>query len=501
MRWFELYIAVAWLLRFAMVPVILRRQLAPGASLAWLGIIFLHPYIGGTLYLFLGETRLGPHRVERHKEIVDLFRNASSRNIPATPSSALSPQSSSCPDLPLRYEPMVLQAEKISGLPVLGNNHFDLLTTADAFTHRLAADIDAARSHVHLLYYIFSCDPTARTVIEALKRASARGVTCRVIADAVASRPFFQRHGPAAELRAAGVQVTPALPADFFRRRLPRMDLRNHRKLSVIDDAIAYAGSHNLIHPDYDGKDGGPWVDATVRLTGPVVSELAAVFAEDWAFETEQLLPIPCSTPGQCPAPDSSVPQSAIPDPQALPPTPIQVVPTGPAEAGATYRRVLLAAIQSARSRLTLTTPYFVPDEPTLVSLAMAADRGVAVTLILPAVSDNPLTHAAGRAHYQRLLDAGVKIFLYRPGLIHTKSVTVDDAFAVFGSANLDVRSFNLNFELSLLLYSRSATDRIRALQDSYLADATPLDPATWSRRPALRRYADSALSLLSPLL
>lgn len=523
MRWFELYIALAWVLRFAMVPVILRRQLAPGASIAWLGIIFLHPYIGGLLYLLFGETRLGPHRVQRHKEIVSLFRSAprnpsppagdvvaSATTPPLPQSTVLSTQHFSCRHLPARYDPIVLQAEKISGLPVLPDNQFHLLTSADDFTRSLAADIDAARSHVHLLYYIFACDPTARTVTDALKRAAARGVTCRVLADAVASRPFFhRRHGLANDLRVAGVQVAAALPAHVIRRRFARMDLRNHRKLAVIDDAVGYVGSHNLIHPSYGGKPGGPWVDASARLTGPVVSELAGVFAEDWAFETEQMLPLPRSTAEASAGQRSSDYSSAVPHSSQLgtgnlelgASTPMQVVPTGPTEPGATYRRVLLAAVQCARARLTLTTPYFVPDEPTLVSLAMAADRGVAVTLILPAVSDNRLTQAAGRAHFDRLLAAGVRIHLYRPGLIHTKSVTVDDTLAVFGSANLDVRSFNLNFELSVLFYSPDATQRLRALQDSYLADSCPLDPATWPGRPPIHRYADSAISLLSPLL
>jgi cardiolipin synthase len=262
------------------------------------------------------------------------------------------------------------------------------------------------------------------------------------------------------------------------------MDMRNHRKLAVIDGRIAYCGSHNLVNRDYFGRH-GPWFDLTGRFTGPVVCELASVFAEDWAFETGQLIDPPRFD--DCPSDAGG--------------TPMQVVSTGPSAVGETYRRVLLAAVQSARSHVILTTPYFVPDEPTLVSLLMAADRGVDVKLILPERSDHMFTAAAGRAHFSKLLEAGVSIFLHHDGLLHSKTLTVDNAFALIGSANVDVRSFNLNFELSVLLYGRSVTERLRAVQTRYLADSDAIDAATWNKRSAIRQYSDRAMSLISPLL
>lgn len=477
MTWFALYITLAWMLRLAMIPVILRRQLAPGASIAWLGIIFLHPYIGLLLYLLLGETRLGPHRVQRHREIVALFRKRTAH------------VSADSLHIPPRYEPMVLQAEKISGLPVLPDNDVEFLNDSAELVRRLVSDIDAAQHHVHLLYYIFADDATGQAIADALVRAAKRGIPTRLLIDAVASRAILKHGALAARLTAAGVFVATALPVHFIQRRLPRMDLRNHRKLAVIDDAIGYLGSHNLINPDYGGRCGGPWVDLTGRTTGPIVSELAALFAEDWAFETEQLLPLPSRL------------QSSTDNIEIANNCPMQLVPTGPTEPDATYRRVLLAAVQAARHKLTLTTPYFVPDEPTLVSLMMAADRGVDVRLLLPLKPDHTLTAAAGRAHYSKLMAAGVHIHLYRPGLLHSKTVTVDDDLALFGSANLDVRSFNLNFETTLLLYGRSPTERLRAIQEKYLTGSTPLNPDLWNQRSLIKRYTDSAISLLSPLL
>ena len=173
----------------------------------------------------------------------------------------------------------------------------------------------------------------------------------------------------------------------------------------------------------------------------------------------------------------------------------------GPAEAGENFRRLFLGTIDSAQRRLVLTTPYFVPDESTLLALMTAADRGVEVSLIVPEHSDNAFTAAAGRSHYAALLKAGVAIYQFRPGLVHTKLTTVDDAVAIFGSANLDVRSFHLNFELTTLVYGPEPVGRLHAVQEGYLAQSTRLDPTVWARRPGYQRYVDAAVALISPLL
>jgi cardiolipin synthase len=306
-----------------------------------------------------------------------------------------------------------------------------------------------------------------------------------VLVDALASRSFFLRDGLSARLQQAGVATAAALPVASLRRGLSRLDLRNHRKLSIIDDRLAYVGSHNLIDPSYGGRRGQPWVDVSGRLTGPVVSELAGVFCEDWIFETGEKLEQPVATPAESGGDDA----------------PMQVVPTGPSTAGETYRRLLLSAIQCARKQVILTTPYFVPDEPTLLALMMAADRGVNVKMILPRLSDSIFTAAAGRAHYSMLMEAGVEIHLYRPGLLHSKTTTIDDAFALFGSANVDVRSFHLNFELSVLMYCAAVTEKLRLIQQAYLAESNRLDAREWAARPTIKRYTDGAISLLSPLL
>jgi cardiolipin synthase len=404
-----------------MIPIVLRRQLAPGASLAWLMIVFLHPYIGATLYILVGESRLGPRRAERHIRVSNRFRDPARRpHRPDTISEATVAQT---------IAPMVRQAEKIAELPIVGGNNVTFQCEAAKFFDDLVAHIEAAKETVYLNYYIFANDAPGERVAEAVASAARRGVQCRVLADGVASRTFFGRGGLARALKSAGVGVAAALPVALIRRRFARMDLRNHRKLAVIDGKVAFVGSHNVIDEHYFGRRGNPWCDATGIFAGPIVSELATVFAEDWYFETGEELPVPDTQP-----------------PDANGDIPMQAVPTGPLGPGATFRRLALAAIQCSRQSLMLTTPYFVPDETTMLSLIMAADRGVKVTLLLPKNGDQLAAALAGRAHFTDLLDAGVEIFLFKPGLLHAKTMTVDDSFAIFGSANFDVRSFNLNF-------------------------------------------------------
>jgi cardiolipin synthase len=457
-----------------MIPVVLRRQFTPGAALAWLSIVFLHPYFGGILYLLVGESRLGRRRGEAHRRLVEQRR---ARDFRSSAAAANSP-------IVEPYTALVREVERIGGMPVVGSNSVELVDQITVLVERLVSDIDAADSEIHLCYFMFAADSTGQRVTEALIRAAARGVKCRIVADAVASRPIFRHGGLAHAAARQKLQFVPALPVAPIRRGLGRMDFRNHRKLAVIDSKIGYVGSHNLINADYGGSPAGPWFDLTARYEGPIVRQIATVFADDWAFETGEELTIPSD-------------ESFGNEGGLL----AQVAPTGPGQTDDSYRKVFLAAIHCARRNVTLTSPYFVPDEPSLVALEMAADRGVDVTLVVPEHPDHAFTAAAGRARFQSLLASGVAIWLFQPGLIHAKTTTVDDALAIVGSANLDVRSFMLNFELGVVLYGSEAVSRVREFQTRYQGQSRQLTAAEWSRRPIARVYADRALSLLSPLL
>lgn len=471
-----LIILLEWAIRLGMVPVILRRRFETSTAMAWLMLIFFLPWLGMLIYLLIGVNYLGRERMRSHGAIVG--RSRLPTRIEMLQSHIIRP--------PIEPEQrnMILQAEQISGNSIIGGNEIELLSTNPQLIDSLIHEIDHARHHVHLLYYIFWPDEMGVRVAEALQRAAARGVACRLMVDHAGSRSFF-RSGIADQLKQAGVHVQGALPVKPWRRKLARIDLRNHRKLAVVDGCVAYTGSHNIVVEDYGHKRAGKWIDLSARFTGPIVAQLQLVFLDDWAFETEQHLD----------SDDLFPPLKAEGDIAA------QVVPTGPNHEAETFRRVLLAALNSAQKRIIMTTPYLVPDEPTILALSMAADRDVKVDVVIPEKSDHPLVNAAGRSYFQTLMDNNVNIHLYHGGMLHAKTITVDDAFGLLGSSNLDIRSFNLNFELSVLLYGPEVTSRLRFAQQGYLAQSNQVDPAAWDNRPITRKYAEHIAALFSPLL
>jgi cardiolipin synthase A/B len=275
----------------------------------------------------------------------------------------------------------------------------------------------------------------------------------------------------------------------LFRMLFVRMDLRNHRKIAVIDGEVGYTGSMNLVDPAHfkAGAGVGRWVDAMARLRGPAVEVLNGVFLEDWELETDEGMAI-LET-----ADIHSVPEEGD--------TVVQVVPSGPGLNRASIHHLLLSLLYSAERELVLTTPYFVPDEAIMMALVSAARRGVAVTLNVPERLDSTLARFAGAACFNELLAAGVRIARYEPDLLHTKAITVDGQIAVIGSVNIDMRSLQLNFEISLFIYERAGAARIRALQESYLRESVELQPEAWRQRPVKHRIAEGVLRLFGPLL
>lgn len=476
MSWLVFISTVRWTIRIVMVAIILRRRFAPATALAWLTLIFFLPELGLVVYLLVGVSYLGRHRARMHRRVVGAAQSE-------TRAAAMRPHAMR-PKIAAEQRGMILQAERISGNPIIGGNHVELLPGQGDKIDRLVADIDAAEHHVHLLYYMYWPDEMGRRVADALERAQRRGAECRVLADATGSRAFF-RSALVQQLKRCGVAVYAALPVALWRRPLARIDLRNHRKIAIIDGKVAYAGSHNIVAENYGVRLAGRWVDLSGRFTGPVVAQLQMVFLDDWVFETGQHLDGAELFPSLTPAGQIAA----------------QVVSTGPSQEGETFRRVLVAALGAAQRRIIITTPYLVPDEPTMLALSMASDRGVEVDIVVPLRSDHPFVTIAGRSYFEPLIESGINIHQYRSGMLHTKTITVDDAFSLLGSANVDIRSFYLNFEINVLLYGPQITNLLRSVQQRYLSESQMIDLDQWRRRPLSRKYLESAAALFSPLL
>jgi cardiolipin synthase len=364
---------------------------------------------------------------------------------------------------------------------LLGENCIEQLADYDGSIDRLVADIDRSTGHVHLLYYIFADDAAGAKVVEALRRAVKRGVACRVLIDFLGSRRWARSLGK--KLADAGVVTHRVLPVSLIRRQSARADLRNHRKIAVIDGRVAYTGSQNLVSAAF--KRGITNEELVVRVTGPVVLQLQAVFVADWFMETEQQL-------------DAA---DVFPDPQSAGSASAQVLPSGPDYLISNVQRLVVALVHGARSRIVITTPYFIPDNALLQALGTAVRRGVAVHLVVSRQADQLLVSLAQRSYYQDLLDAGVRIHLYREKFLHAKHLSIDDAVAVIGSSNMDLRSFLLNAEVSLIVYDREVTARLKEQQERYFAGSDLLTQEQWQKRSRTVMVCENLARLMSPLL
>ncbi len=464
------------------VRVIMKRP-PTGVALAWLLLVATIPFGGAVLYFLIGERRIGRTRAQRlgslrtgfepiaQAALRDRLKDVDwSRHVPAA-------------------QGMDRLGRATVGSPTVRGSRFEMFSDTPETLLAIARDVDGARTSVLMEFYIWNAGGGADEVLEAVIRAARRGVSCRLLIDDLGARPWWKGKQPQ-RLRAAGVELRPALPVGLLRSLVGRTDLRLHRKIVVIDGEVAWTGSMNLVDPRYFKQDAGvgEWVDAMLRIQGAAVTLLAATMLGDWSLETGEPIELLIE----------SVRLRLV---QSQGSADIQVIPSGPGESGDGLLQMILALINSAQDELVLTTPYLVPDDSLLRALRGAAGRGVRVRLIVPERVDSLLTRYASRSYYDDLLGSGVEIYLYRAGLLHTKSIVVDSTISMFGTVNLDMRSLWLNYEVALFIYDAPFGQQLRALQQTYLSDSDRLDLAQWSRRSFGPRFLENTIRLVSPLL
>lgn len=475
------FVAAHVLLQGFLVLRVIMLQRAVGETLAWILIIVFFWFIGPVLYLIIGERRLGRRRAMR---VVELFKPVR-KWLDELPGRHMI----SWDDRGIEAEPLSRLGEHAIGMPALPGNQIELLEDWQTTFLRLIEDIDRAERTCHLEFYIWNNGGEVDRIVEALIRARQRGVAIRVLVDDMGSHKFL-RSKHAKEMRAAGIELSSALPGGLFRLLFVRFDIRLHRKIIVIDGRVAYTGSLNMVDPRYFKQEAGvgQWVDAMIRMEGPAVEALAITFLADWYCETDADIT-------QLRVSGDATPQPLVGDATA------QVLPSGPAFATDAIEQFVLSAIYAARREIVLTSPYFVPNESLQVALASASRRGVKVILVVPAKVDSRLVRYASQAFKGELLESGVRVAHFTGGLLHTKSIAVDDEFSLFGSLNLDPRSFHLNFEISVAIYDRAFTKQLRELHQQYLDVSELMDLATWRRRPFSTRLAEGFARLLGPVL
>jgi cardiolipin synthase len=462
--------------------VVMTRPV-PSVALAWLLLVVLLPGIGLAFYIGIGERRLGGRRAQRLAALRQPYMRRL-QEIRHRPSARID-----WSRLPDTCEPMNRLGVTMADIPTLNGNELQLLIGAEPALQSILEDVERARSTLHLQFYTWHPGGIADEVVDAVIRAARRGVVCGILVDALGSRDWLRSVHPE-RLRAAGVKVVEAMLTGPVRALFRRNDLRNHRKIVVADGDIAYTGSMNMVDPCFfkQGSVAGQLVDAMVRMRGPAVEAINGVLLSDWYLETVISI-------------EDLVVRGDLREGPCVGATAVQVLASGPASSGDAILQMLLMMLYAARRRVIITTPYFVPDEAMLRAIRSAAARGVEVTLIVPAKVDSLLVRYASRSYYEDLMTAGARIQSYGGGLLHTKSVVVDEQITMFGTVNLDMRSLWLNYEVSLFVYDSDFGARIHALQERYLLECAPIDPVTWRRRALPKRLVENLARLFSPLL
>ncbi|WP_026957508.1 cardiolipin synthase [Aliagarivorans taiwanensis] len=460
------------------VQVILKRR-PVGVTLSWLLLIYAIPLLGVVCYQAFGERYLGRFRARRARNMERKYK----LNINRSRQSAFTTETAQSPTA----EPLNRLTQGLLGLPITTGNKLENYDDSLQALQRLKQDIDDAESRILLEFYIVETGGLVDQCLQALCDAVQRGVAVILLVDSVGSRNFL-RSPWSEQLRQHGVKLVEALHANPLRMLLQRIDLRLHRKIVAIDYRIAYVGSMNLVDPRFFNRDPqlGQWVDLMIRIKGPAAANLDAIVAYDYEMET-----------GISVLEDFSKLNSIAPAGNQT----VQLLPSGPGIFGEHILRLLLTSIYVARSQIILTTPYFVPDESLHTALVSAALRGVDVQLILPKRNDSRLVRYASHSFYQELLEAGVKIYQFNDGLLHTKSLLIDNSVALVGTVNLDMRSFTLNFEVTSIIDDQEyCADLCRIIQ-SYRARSELVELLRWRKRPLHRRITENFVHLISPLL
>jgi cardiolipin synthase len=478
--WEELvYVVLVLIWLSVLVRAVLRPHREPASRVAWVAVIAALPGLGMLIYLLLGETNIGRKRVSRKREVLDSLP-------PAIP---LSNEAEDWVTVSIsdHCAPVFQLGESVNGFKPVGGNSAELMQDSNSGIDAMVADMDAARDHIHLIFYIWLEDNNGLKVVEALKRAAARGVACRAMADGLGSLSMI-RSRCWKEMKKAGVQVAVALPIGnpLLRLFYGRIDLRNHRKIVVIDDSITYCGSQNCADPEFRVKPKfAPWVDALIRFEGPIARQNQFIFIGDWMAYVDEdirnLLEAPITAGGEG--------------------FPAQVIATGPTIRNSAMPEVFETLMFSARKKLLITTPYYVPDESMQGAICAAARRGIETTIIFPARNDSWQVAAASHSYYAELLEAGVNIYEFHGGLLHTKTVTVDDDVTLIGSANMDRRSFDLNYENNILFCDTRLTAVMRDRQQAYLAASDPVHLSDVEKWSMPRRFWNNLMGMLGPVL
>ena len=481
---FVLGVVVYLAVRVVLISVMTARR-KPSTGMAWTLLVLTNLPLGLIAYAFFGRTSVGRKRDRQQKQVNEAIAARTIDYQVTLPAEVTEHQAT-----------MVRLNRSLGALPMTLDNDVTLLPDYAGAVLAMADAVTEAEAYVHVEFYITAWDHVTSPLFDALVAATERGVTVRLLFDHLGSRGIPGYREMLARLDATRIEYHPMLPLRPLRGQWRRPDLRNHRKLVVVDGAVGFTGSQNLTEPSYNKpklqQAGRQWVELWSRVDGPVVSALDAVFASDWYAETDEVLPV--RSPAEVASPVVSAEGSVRR-------VPCQIVPSGPGFGTENNLRLFISLIHGASRRVSLTSPYFVPDESLLYAVTTAAQRGLDVELFVSEESDQFMVGHAQASYYEALLEAGVRIWLYpAPLVLHAKHFTVDDDVAVLGSSNMDMRSFALNYEISMMMLGPDIVAGMRRVEDGYRAIARELTAEEWAGRSRANRYVDSLMRLTAAL-
>ncbi len=473
-----IWIVIEWLLRIVALFVVPRNR-KPTSGMAWLMLIFFFPEIGWIIFLVLGSPKLPKNRRDAQKTL-DQYIASVKQAIERTKSTTVARP-------PQKYVGAVSLSDNLTHLPLFAGNAIEPLPDYTDIIARITEDVCRAKHYIRLEYYILALDDATEPLFEALEQASGRGVEVRVLYDAIGVRKFPRKREMVVRMAGAGIDAHAMLPLHLPGKKYTRPDLRNHRKLVVVDGVVGYTGSLNMIQRDYHRKDDIVYDELVVRIEGPVVPQLEAVFLNDWLAETGQVLK----------QPDRNFERQLKPKGDIS----AHIVPSGPGYEYENNRKLFASLFYAAEKDITIVNPYFVPDQSLITALTSAARRGVRVRLLNSEAIDQVFVAHAQRSYYEEMLQAGVEIYLYKkPTLLHSKYAIIDDDACFVGSSNMDIRSFELNQELTLTVYDKKFVAAMQRITDGYLKKSTRVSKKAWLSRPPRKQLLDNIARLTSSL-
>ena len=477
--WIAAFLLVLDIIIRVTAIIVIPRNRRPTAAMAWLLAVFFIPFVGVFLFLVIGNPRLPRARRRKQDQINEYIAETSEHLHFGTLR----------PNAPAWFGPIVQMNQRLGALPLSGDNGAHLISDYQESLDEMAEAIRTAQQYVHVEFYILQSDDSTDNFFRALEEVAARGVEVRVLLDHWANRGKPRYRQTIARLNAMGADWHLMLPVQPLKGKMQRPDLRNHRKLLVVDGVVAFLGSQNITDSTYNLKKnikrGLHWVDLMVRLDGPVVLSVNAIFLSDWYSETDVVLEEIDIAHANIGSGDLDC----------------QVVPSGPGFEVENNLRLFLALLYAAKKKIMIVSPYFVPDEALLLAVTAAVDRGVHVELFVSEEGDQAMVYHAQRSYYEVLLKAGVRIWMYRkPYILHTKTLTIDDEVAVIGSSNMDMRSFGLNLEVSMLVRGEEFVDEMREVEDKYRSLSRELTLEEWMEQPLRSTVLDNLARLTSAL-